>query len=121
MTSTQVFPADREAMTLRTLLATYPNTAALKNGQVRSRLVNFDFADVKVANTAFKALVREEKFDLGELAIVTYLQAKVYGKPYPLLPIVIVGRIQHHTIVYNAERGHLTPADLVGKRVGVRA
>jgi 4,5-dihydroxyphthalate decarboxylase len=121
MTSNQVSAPGREAMTLRTLLATYPNTAALKNGQIHSPLVSFDFADVKVANTAFKALVREQKFDLGELAIVTYLQAKAYGKPYTLLPVVIVGRSQHHTIVYNAERGRLTPRDLMGRRVGVRA
>src|SRR5262249_21237864 len=31
------------------------------------------------------------------------------------------GRGQHHTIFYNADRGPLVPADLHGKRVGVRA
>jgi 4,5-dihydroxyphthalate decarboxylase len=106
---------------LHTLLATYPNTSALKQGNVHSAVVNFEFEDVKVANTRFKALVREAKFDLGELAIVTYLQAKVYGKPYALLPAVVVARGQHHTILYNPKRGHLSPADLAGRRVGVRA
>ena len=38
-----------------------------------------------------------------------------------LLPATIVGRNQHHTIFYNADRGPLTAADLSGKRVGVRA
>ena len=38
-----------------------------------------------------------------------------------LLPAVLVSRGQHHTIAYNAERGPLTPSDLAGKRVGVRA
>jgi len=52
---------------------------------------------------------------------VTYLQAKAYGKPYVLLPAVLVSRGQHHTIAYNAERGTLKPGDLHGKRVGVRA
>jgi 4,5-dihydroxyphthalate decarboxylase len=33
----------------------------------------------------------------------------------------VVSRGQHHTIAYNAERGTLTPSDLHGKRVGVRA
>ncbi len=109
------------ALKLHTLLASYANTAALKEGDVRSPVVQFEFEDVKVANTRFKALVREAKFDLGELAIVTYLQAKTYGKPYVLMPAVVVARGQHHTILYNAERGHLSPDDLVGKRVGVRA
>ena len=74
-----------------------------------------------MANTAFKPLVRDARFDLGELAIVTFLQAKTYGKPYVLIPATIVGRGQLHTVFYNAERGSLTPSDLAGKKVGVRA
>jgi 4,5-dihydroxyphthalate decarboxylase len=34
---------------------------------------------------------------------------------------VVVGRNQIQTIAYNAERGHLRPADLNGRRVGIRA
>src|SRR6516225_8628928 len=106
---------------LYTLLGDYPNTMALKKGEVTSRLVEFEFADVKVSNTAFKPLVREAKFDLGELAIVTYLQAKAYGKPYVLIPATVLGRGQHHTVAYNPQRGPLRISDLTGKRVGVRA
>ena len=120
-TTTVMTHSDPSPMTLRTLLASYPTTTALRKGQIPSSLVRFDFADVKVSNTAFKPLVRENAFDLGELAIVTYLQAKAYGKPYVLLPAVVMGRGQHHTIVYNSERGLLTPGDLPGRRVGVRA
>jgi len=111
----------RETVTLHTLLGNHANTKALKSGQVSSPFVHFDYFEVKVANTQFKALVRDLKYDLGELAIVTYLQAMVYGKPYLLLPATIVGRSQHHTIFYNSARGVLTPPDLSGKRVGVRA
>lgn len=114
-------PETQHTATLQTLLAAYPNTGALRQGELRSSLVNFAFADVKIANKAFKALVREQKFDLGELAIVTFLQAKVYGKPYVLMPAVVVARGQHHTILYNPERGHLNPGDLNGRKVGVRA
>jgi 4,5-dihydroxyphthalate decarboxylase len=106
---------------LFTLLGNYPNTAALRKGDVKSNLIDFDFADVKVSNTAFKPLVREAKFDVAELAIVTYLQAKTYGKPYALIAATVLGRGQHHTIAYNPERGPLKPSDLAGKRVGVRA
>jgi 4,5-dihydroxyphthalate decarboxylase len=106
---------------LFTLLGDYPNTLPIKQGAVPSDLVEFEFADIKVANTGFKPLVRHAKFDLGELAIVTYLQAKAYGKPYVLMPIPVVARRQHHTIAYNPERGALTPKQLEGKRVGLRA
>lgn len=113
--------AQDRPMTLHAMFGTYPNTQALKKGELRSPVVSLDFAEVKVANQFFKAVVREQRYDLSELAIVTYLQAKAYGKPYVLLPAVVVSRSQHHTIAYNAERGHLSPSDLAGKRVGVRA
>ena len=112
---------DRDKPTLHTMLGNYPNTQALKKGEIRSDLVDFDFAEVKVANNLFKQIVRDAKYDFAELAIVTYLQAKAAGKPYILLPAVLVSRGQHHTIAYNAERGPLEPSDLAGKRVGVRA
>jgi len=110
-----------EKTRLYTLLGDYPNTMALKKAEVTSTLLDFDFADVKVPNTAFKPLVREARFDVGELAIVTYLQAKDCGKPYVLVPATVLGRGQHHTIVYNPQRGALSARDLTGKRVGVRA
>ena len=108
-------------MTLHSLLGNHPSTKALKSGEVSSPLVTFDYVDVKVANTQFKAMVRDLKYDFGELAIVTFLQAREFGKPYVLLPATIVGRNQHHTIFYNAAWGRLTARDLNGKRVGVRA
>jgi 4,5-dihydroxyphthalate decarboxylase len=110
-----------EKTRLYTLLGDYPNTMALKKAEVTSTLLDFDFADVKVPNTAFKPLVREARFDVGELAIVTYLQAKDCGKPYVLVPATVLGRGQHYTIVYNPQRGALSARDLTGKRVGVRA
>jgi 4,5-dihydroxyphthalate decarboxylase len=103
-----------------TLLATYPATAALKRGEVESPLVQLDFADVLRAYTGFKSLVRDGMFDIGELAIVTYLQARSLRKPYVLLPVVLVARHQHHSLVYNPARGPLPPSQLNGKRIGVR-
>ena len=110
-----------EVLTLQTLLGDYPNTKALKSGEIRSPNIDFDFADVKVPNTAFKDVVRDLKYDVAELAIVTFLQAKAHGKPLALLPAVIVGTLPHPFLVFNSERGFLTPAELKGRRVGIRA
>lgn len=106
---------------LRALLGDYPNTLALKQDRIRSEHVAFDFADVKVANTAFKRVVRDLEFDAAELAIVTFLMAKAYGRPLVLLPAVVTARFQHAYLVYNAERGFLAPGDLAGRRVGIRS
>lgn len=107
--------------TLRTNLATYPVTKAIKEGRVASDLVHFDFCGPTPAHNGFKAMVRENAFDAGELAIVTYLQAKAYGKPYVMLPAPISGRFQHHCAGFNIDFGHLDPKDIEGKKVGVRS
>ena len=65
-------------------------------------------------------MVRELKFDVSEMAIATYVQAKAYGKPLVLLPATMMGRFQQGTILCSAARP-LAPADLAGKRVGVRS
>ena len=63
--------------------------------------------------------MRKRKFDLGGLAVATFLQAKAYGTPYVLMPVPVVARGQHHTIFYNSEFGHLHPSDLGRKKVSV--
>jgi 4,5-dihydroxyphthalate decarboxylase len=106
---------------LRTLLGDHPCTAALKNGSVKSDLVTLDFADFSPTNTGFKPMVREQAFDVSEMAIVTYLMAKSFGKPMLLLPNVVLARFQHAYALYNAKLGPLKPADLNGKRIGIRS
>ena len=113
--------SDSGPIELHTLLGDHPYTLPLKQGAISSPLVTFDFADVKVPNRAFKQVVRENTFDLAELAIITYLQAKALGKPLVLLPATIVARHQHAYLVYNPARGKLAPADLPGRRVGIRS
>jgi 4,5-dihydroxyphthalate decarboxylase len=117
---TTAFPATGKVR-LKTNLADYPVVRALKEGKVRSDIVEFDFCGPKVANQGFKPMIREGAFDAGELAIGSFLQAKVYNKPLVLLPAVVMARFQHHTIVYNSSRGELQPKDLEGRRVAVRA
>jgi 4,5-dihydroxyphthalate decarboxylase len=108
-------------MRLRTLLGNYPNTAALKKGQVRSDAVTLDFAEYSPPHAGFKPMVREQAFDVSEMAIVTYLIAKSFNKPMVLLPVVVMGRFQHDYALYNPKNGPMTPADLKGKRVGIRS
>ncbi|SUE42655.1 substrate-binding domain-containing protein [Roseomonas gilardii] len=107
-------------MTLKTNLADYPQTRAMKDGRVTSDIVELEYCGPVQAHDGFKPMLRENRFDAGELAIVTYLQAKVYGKPFLALPAPISGRFQHHCAGFNRELGHLNPKDIEGRRVGVR-
>jgi len=108
-------------MRLRTLLGDHRCTKALKDGSLKSDLVTFDFADYSPTNRGFKPMVREGAFDVSEMAIVTYLMARSFGKPMVLLPNVVLARFQHAYALYNAKSGTMTPADLNNKRVGIRS
>ena len=107
--------------TLKTNLADYPVTKAIKDGRVTSEIVTLDICGPDQAHNGFKAMIRENAYDCGELAIVTLLQARAYGKPFVALPIPVNGRFQHHCAGYNREFGPLAPKDIEGKRVGVRS
>jgi 4,5-dihydroxyphthalate decarboxylase len=107
--------------TLSACLGSYPHIQALKNGVIKSDRVRLTFTEVNPINRAFLMMVREQKFDVCEMAIVTYLQAKAYGKPLMLVPATMLGRFQQGALLYNSERGTLRVEDLPGRRVGVRA
>ena len=53
---------------------------------------------------AFAPMVRDEAYDLSELAIVTALQAIAYGRPVVLLPAVVASRFQRGCLI--AHRAH---------------
>lgn len=110
-----------DKVTLRAAIGNYAHTEALKKGDVKSDRLALDFVEVNPIHRAFTQMVREAKFDVSEMAIVTFLQAKAYGKPLVLVPTTMLGRFQHGCMLYNADRGKLAPADLPGRRVGVRA
>ena len=107
--------------TLKTLIGTYPHTAPLKSGALRSDRLDFAFTEIVPVWDGFKGMIRDDKYDVSEMAVVTYLLAKAHGKPLALLPAAMIGRFQHPYAIYNATKGPMTPADLNGKRVGIRS
>ena len=60
-----------ERLVLRTAIGQYPHTAAMRDGAVASDLVAFDFVDVPAIHQAFAPMVREQRFDVSEIAIAT--------------------------------------------------
>ena len=99
----------------------YPQTQALKGGQIKSDRISLQLTEVNPVYKAFFMMVRELKFDVCEMALVTYLQAKAYGVPIVLMPATMMGRFQHGTMLYNSDRGTVTPGTLEGRRIGARS
>jgi 4,5-dihydroxyphthalate decarboxylase len=106
---------------LRAAIGEYPHTAPLRSGRIASKMLRLDFADMPVISRAFAPMVRESRFDVCEMAIGTFLQAKAWGKPLVLLPVTLAARFQEAALLCRTESPLVTPADLAGKRVGVRA
>jgi 4,5-dihydroxyphthalate decarboxylase len=99
---------------LKTLLGDYPVTK-----QFRARADRFEFAQFQGSvATMFKRVVRNLEFEVAEMAIMTFLVAKAFDKPYRLLPFVVMARYQHPYLVSSKA---LSPKELEGRRVGVRS
>ncbi len=98
-----------EAPVLRAAIGTYKHTAALKSGQVASDQLRLDFADVSPVNRAFAPMVRELRFDVCEMAIATFLQAKAYGKQLVLLPVTVAARFQEGALLCRADSDDRRP------------
>lgn len=74
--------------------------------------------DVSPVHKASRGFVNESAADVCELAVVTLLQAVAHDKPVSLLPVTMLGRHQHQTLVTMSDLG---VGDVPGRTVGVRA
>src|SRR2546429_5089820 len=74
---------------LRTVTRTQGNNRALKDGVVKPRTFAFDFVEVDPLIAAFRRMVRGNEFDICEMAITTYICAKVHGKRMTAVPVFL--------------------------------
>lgn len=109
-----------DRLRLKTLLGDYPCTEALKQGRIASASVALEFAAVNPPSSGFKRVVRGLEFDIAELSMTTFLMARAAGKPYRLLPAVVLARLQHDRLVRSSARPAFGPGELHGKAIGVR-
>jgi 4,5-dihydroxyphthalate decarboxylase len=107
--------------TLSVLLGNYPHSAALKQGTIPVPGVNCRFAESSPLYAAFARMVRTLEYDVCEMALATYFQARDAGVPITLLPVVMIGGTHHGSLTRLPSGPELTPRQLTGRRVGVRS
>jgi 4,5-dihydroxyphthalate decarboxylase len=100
---------------MRIVLGDHPHTRVLKN------IPGHEFVEVKPLYSAFARMVRALEFDVCEMALATYLQARDNGVPVTLLPVVTIGGTHHRSLTRLPDAPAITPGDLRGSRVGVRS
>lgn len=111
-----------EVKKISIVLDTYPHTKAVKEGAIADPGLELDFTEYKPISKAFDDMLKPQPpYDVCEMALGTFLQGLDAGIPIKLLPIVMGGEFHHGSLWYNPALGKLAPADLKGKKVGVRA
>lgn len=99
---------------LHAALGRYPHTDAL----FADPLLRID--PFPVISRAFKPMIRQQRFEVSEMAIATLLMARAAGSDLVLLPVVMATRFQNGALLRRAA-DPFGPADLAGRRIGVRA
>lgn len=107
--------------TLSVLLGDYPHTRPLKDGTIPVPGVECRFPQVSPLYSAFARMVGNLEYDVCEMALATYFQAREAGVPVTLLPVAMIGGTHHQSLTRLPGGPALTPRQLVGKRVGVRS
>jgi 4,5-dihydroxyphthalate decarboxylase len=106
--------------TLKTALATYGHTKALKDGSLKPARADLEFVEFTPQSAAFKSMVPTPQLDLVEMVMWHYLMARDHGYDFIGIPVFPVRQFHHSAITYNVKSGIKAPKDLEGKRVGVR-
>lgn len=113
--------SNTDDITITCCIRDYPFTEPLKSGRIKVPGVKFDFVTVKPHIAAFRRMVRQQEFDICEIAPTTYVIARGYNVPIIALPIFFVRRFHHDGLLARPDSGIQGPSDLEGKRIGVRA
>lgn len=106
---------------VKTAIDRYGHTEDLLDGKRTSNRIGLDFVEVRPINRVFRRMAEDAEFDVSEMAIVTYLQAREAGKPLALLPQVMLNRFHHGSIVVPNDSPIVSARQLNGQKVGVRA
>jgi 4,5-dihydroxyphthalate decarboxylase len=106
---------------LSIVLGDYPHTEPLRDGRVTSDLIELEFVHYDTVSDSFDAMVQDQAFDVGEMAVGAFMQGRAAGKPIALLPVVAVGGFHHGRLFYWAESGQVGSADLAGNALAIRS
>jgi 4,5-dihydroxyphthalate decarboxylase len=97
----------------------YDRTRALADGRVRVEGVELNYLDMPVEETFFRML-RHREFDVAEMSLSSYVLSLFQPEPpFIAIPVFPSRVFRHSAIFINTRSGITTPADLIGKNVGL--
>ncbi|TFV83112.1 ABC transporter substrate-binding protein [Blastococcus sp. CT_GayMR20] len=97
----------------------YDRTRAIQDGRVQPDGIDLNFIPLRVEEIFFRQL-RHREFDVAEMSLSSYVMTLSDEKPpFIAIPVFPSKFFRHGNIYINRNSGIDSPADLVGKKVGV--
>ncbi|HUB95801.1 MAG TPA: hypothetical protein VL993_07785 [Stellaceae bacterium] len=99
----------------------YEIVRALKEGTVVRDGIDLTVLTAMDSTTRHWRFLRNRDFDLAEVSCSSYIVARDQGFPFRALPVFLHRRFRHGFAFINTGKGIHTPADLIGRRIGVKS
>src|SRR4029434_810773 len=98
----------------------YESIRGLKEGTVKPGGIELTVLTDMTSDIRHWRMIRNREFDVAELSMSNYLMAKYTGLPFAAIPVFLHRRFRHGFVFLTATKNIRKPADLIGKRVGLR-
>ncbi len=98
----------------------YEIVKALKEGLIAPDGIELNVLTDMDSSSRHWRMIRNEEFDVCELSGSSYLMAKDRGQAFSAIPVFLHRRFRHGFIFVNTSKGISGPADLNGKRIGLK-
>ena len=99
----------------------YEIVRALKEGEIRPDGIDLTVLTDMDSTRRHWRFLRKREFDMAEVSSASYLVARDRDLPFRAIPVFLHRRFRHGFIFINTGKGITKPADLIGKRIGVKA
>ena len=98
----------------------YEIMRALKEGVVRPDGIDLKVLTDMDSPTRHWRFLRNGEFDVAEVSCSSYIAARDQGLPFRAIPVFPHRRFRHGFAYINTAAGITKPADLIGRKVGVK-
>src|SRR5579885_253674 len=99
----------------------YEIVRALKEGTVEPDGIELTILTDMDSSTRHWRFLRNHEFDVAEASASSYVVARDQGHPFHAIPVFLHRRFRHGFIFINTGKGIRKPADLIGRRIGVKS
>src|SRR5208282_3894648 len=99
----------------------YEIVRALKEGIVRPDGIDLTVLTAMDSTTRHWRFLRNHDFDMAETSGSSYIVARDQGFAVRALPVFLHRRFRHGFVFINTTKGIRKPADLIGRKIGVKS